>query len=68
MPASIISEKFPFHIYFSNAPSPLFHEKSYEDDLEIAAGCFRLDILIFYFFKEYLIYIRVIMKKICKKF
>lgn len=36
-----ISQKFPFHDFFNNAPKPLFKQKSYEEDLEIAQGCFR---------------------------
>uniref|UniRef100_A0A5F8HLW2 RNA helicase aquarius n=1 Tax=Monodelphis domestica TaxID=13616 RepID=A0A5F8HLW2_MONDO len=36
-----ISNFFPFHKYFANAPQPIFKGKSYEEDMEIAEGCFR---------------------------
>jgi len=36
-----ISEYFPFKVYFLNAPQPLFKGKSYEEDREIAEGCYR---------------------------
>lgn len=36
-----VSEKFPFHSFFSTAPQPLFKQKSFEDDYDIAQGCFR---------------------------
>ncbi|KAM9064638.1 RNA helicase aquarius isoform X1 [Sarcophilus harrisii] len=36
-----ISSFFPFHKYFANAPRPIFKSKSYEEDMEIAEGCFR---------------------------
>ncbi|OTF73724.1 intron-binding protein aquarius-like protein [Euroglyphus maynei] len=38
--AKIIEEKFPFHKFFSNVQC-LFHGQSFEEDLEIAKGCFR---------------------------
>nr|XP_027195833.1 RNA helicase aquarius-like [Dermatophagoides pteronyssinus] len=38
--AKIIEEKFPFHKFFSNV-SNLFHGQSFDEDLEIAKGCFR---------------------------
>ncbi|KFP16192.1 Intron-binding protein aquarius, partial [Egretta garzetta] len=38
---SDISNFFPFHQYFANAPQPIFKGKSYEEDMEIAEGCFR---------------------------
>ena len=50
---SDINEKFPFHVFFSNAPQPLFKEKSYEEDLEIAHGCFRYLENIFTQLKEF---------------
>ncbi|NXW09774.1 AQR helicase, partial [Fregetta grallaria] len=36
-----VSSFFPFHQYFANAPQPIFKGKSYEEDMEIAEGCFR---------------------------
>ncbi|XP_048393345.1 RNA helicase aquarius isoform X3 [Stegostoma tigrinum] len=36
-----VSENFPFHKYFANAPQPIFKGQSYEEDMEIAEGCFR---------------------------
>ncbi|XP_020850487.1 RNA helicase aquarius [Phascolarctos cinereus] len=36
-----IANFFPFHKYFANAPQPIFKSKSYEEDMEIAEGCFR---------------------------
>ncbi|KFW71326.1 Intron-binding protein aquarius, partial [Pygoscelis adeliae] len=36
-----VSGFFPFHQYFANAPQPIFKGKSYEEDMEIAEGCFR---------------------------
>nr|DBA14218.1 TPA: hypothetical protein GDO54_005219 [Pyxicephalus adspersus] len=36
-----IAKLFPFHQYFSNAPQPIFKGRSYEEDMEIAEGCFR---------------------------
>ncbi|XP_074091147.1 RNA helicase aquarius isoform X2 [Macrotis lagotis] len=36
-----ISNLFPFHKYFANAPQPIFKSRSYEEDMEIAEGCFR---------------------------
>ncbi|XP_073465795.1 RNA helicase aquarius [Aquarana catesbeiana] len=38
---SDISRLFPFHQYFSNAPQPIFKGRTYEEDMEIAEGCFR---------------------------
>ncbi|XP_046911562.2 RNA helicase aquarius [Dermatophagoides farinae] len=38
--AKIIEETFPFHKFFSNVQC-LFHGKSFEEDFEIAKGCFR---------------------------
>ena len=49
----VINEKFPFHIFFSNAPQPLFKQQSYEEDLEIARGCFRYLENIFTQLKEF---------------
>ncbi|XP_072391042.1 RNA helicase aquarius isoform X1 [Diabrotica undecimpunctata] len=41
LPPKIISDEFPFHDFFSNAPQPLFKQQSFEEDLEVAEGCFR---------------------------
>ena len=32
---------FPFHKYFSNAPQPVFKGQTYEEDMDIAEGCYR---------------------------
>ena len=48
-----ISDLFPFHVFFSNAPQPLFKGKSYEEDMEIASGCFRYLENIFTQLKEF---------------
>ncbi|CAG7823151.1 unnamed protein product [Allacma fusca] len=37
----LVEKFFPFHKYFENAPKPLFKGKGYEEDMEIAQGCFR---------------------------
>ena len=39
--ADVIKELFPFTKFFSNAPQPVFKGVSYEQDLDIAEGCFR---------------------------
>eukprot|EP00066_Takifugu_rubripes_P001547 XP_003962796.1 PREDICTED: intron-binding protein aquarius [Takifugu rubripes] len=36
-----VAEHFPFHKYFSNAPQPVFKGRSYEEDIDIAEGCYR---------------------------
>lgn len=36
-----IAAHFPFHKYFSNAPQPVFKGQSYEEDMDIAEGCYR---------------------------
>lgn len=38
---AILSDEFPFHKFFDNAPQPLFKQKSFDEDMEIAQGCFR---------------------------
>ncbi|KAM9294455.1 RNA helicase aquarius [Gastrophryne carolinensis] len=38
---SDVANLFPFHQYFSNAPQPIFKGRTYEEDVEIAEGCFR---------------------------
>jgi len=38
---SALSELFPFHMYFLDAPKPLFKGNSFEEDLDIAEGCYR---------------------------
>eukprot|EP00794_Sanderia_malayensis_P020020 gene20019-21981_t len=37
---SVIGKEFPFIKYFENAPQPVFKNKSYDEDLQIAEGCF----------------------------
>jgi intron-binding protein aquarius len=36
-----IDASFPFHKFFEDAPQPLFKKNSFEEDIEIAEGCFR---------------------------
>ena len=36
-----VKQLFPFTKFFDNAPQPLFLEESYEQDMDIADGCFR---------------------------
>ncbi|KAJ8411857.1 hypothetical protein AAFF_G00154950 [Aldrovandia affinis] len=36
-----VSDCFPFRKYFSNAPQPVFRGQSYEEDMDIAEGCYR---------------------------
>lgn len=36
-----VAEHFPFPKYFSNAPQPVFKGRSYEEDIDIAEGCYR---------------------------
>lgn len=38
---TIVSDEFPFHKFFDNAPQPLFKRKSFDEDMEVAQGCFR---------------------------
>jgi intron-binding protein aquarius len=37
----LISKLFPFTSYFSNAPQPIFKGQTFDEDWEIAQGCFR---------------------------
>ena len=39
---TVVSVLFPFGAFFADAPQPLFPAESYESDMEIAEGCFRL--------------------------
>ncbi|XP_063231396.1 RNA helicase aquarius [Bacillus rossius redtenbacheri] len=41
VPVKTVKEEFPFHCFFDNAPKPLLKGRSYEEDMEIAEGCFR---------------------------
>ena len=36
-----VKEHFPFHKFFENAPQPVFKGRNYEEDIDIAEGCFR---------------------------
>uniref|UniRef100_A0AAR2JCJ2 RNA helicase aquarius n=1 Tax=Pygocentrus nattereri TaxID=42514 RepID=A0AAR2JCJ2_PYGNA len=36
-----VASHFPFHKYFSNAPQPVFKGQTYEEDMDIAEGCYR---------------------------
>lgn len=39
--AEAVAAHFPFHKYFSNAPQPVFRGGSYDEDMDIAEGCYR---------------------------
>ncbi|MFH4976082.1 hypothetical protein AB6A40_002791 [Gnathostoma spinigerum] len=39
--ASTVADNFPFLRYFDDAPQPLFKGESFEEDWEIAVGCWR---------------------------
>ena len=39
--AEAVAAHFPFHEYFSNAPQPVFTGRTYEEDMDIAEGCYR---------------------------
>jgi hypothetical protein len=41
VPVKTIKDEFPFHRFFDNAPKPLFKCQRYEEDMQIAEGCFR---------------------------
>lgn len=41
VPLKILNDEFPFHAFFDNAPKPLFKGMSYQEDMDIAEGCFR---------------------------
>lgn len=53
VPVSDVNELFPFHVFFSNAPQPLLKGRTYEEDMEIARGCFRYLENIFVQLKEF---------------
>jgi len=36
-----IAEVFPFTKFFENAPQPIFKGRTFEEDFDIAEGCFR---------------------------
>ena len=36
-----VDKLFPFHKFFESAPQPLFRGQSFDEDLEIARGCYR---------------------------
>ncbi|EDO34933.1 predicted protein [Nematostella vectensis] len=38
---SAISELFPFHKFFENAPQPIFNGRLWDEDMEITEGCYR---------------------------
>ncbi|KAI8352959.1 P-loop containing nucleoside triphosphate hydrolase protein [Mortierella sp. GBAus27b] len=38
----LVKEQFPFHVFFSNAPKPLFEDCTmFDEALDVAQGCFR---------------------------
>ena len=41
VPIDDIDQLFPFHKFFADAPQPIFKGKSFDEDLEIAMGCWR---------------------------
>lgn len=36
-----VKNMFPFSKFFETAPQPIFKSTSYEEDMDIAEGCFR---------------------------
>uniref|UniRef100_A0A8C2HN02 Aquarius intron-binding spliceosomal factor n=1 Tax=Cyprinus carpio TaxID=7962 RepID=A0A8C2HN02_CYPCA len=36
-----VASHFPFHKYFSNTPQPVFKGQSYQEDMDIAEGCYH---------------------------
>ncbi|XP_060536471.1 RNA helicase aquarius isoform X2 [Cylas formicarius] len=40
VPVKTVSDEFPFHKFFCNAPQPLFKGHSFEVDMEVAESCF----------------------------
>ncbi len=50
---SKLKELFPFTKFFENAPQPVFKGRTYEEDLDIAEGCFRHIKLIFTQLEEF---------------
>lgn len=53
VPVEKLQELFPFSKFFENAPQPIFKGNSYEEDFEIAEGCFRHIRKIFTQLKEF---------------
>ena len=41
LPISSIKTNFPFTRFFEDAPQPVFKGDSFDEDFEIAQGCFR---------------------------
>ena len=41
VPIDDIDKHFPFHHFFLDAPQPIFKGKSFDEDMEIATGCWR---------------------------
>ena len=41
LPISSIKNNFPFTRFFEDAPQPVFKGNSFDEDFEIAQGCFR---------------------------
>ncbi|KAK2168383.1 hypothetical protein LSH36_17g07036 [Paralvinella palmiformis] len=39
--AEKVKELFPFNKFFENAPQPVFKGRNYDEDMDIAEGCFR---------------------------
>ncbi|XP_072032730.1 RNA helicase aquarius-like [Amphiura filiformis] len=39
--AADIQQHFPFHKFFENAPQPVFKGQSYDEDMDLAEGCYR---------------------------
>ena len=36
-----VEKLFPFNLFYANAPPPLFKKNTFDEDFEIAKGCFR---------------------------
>merc|ERR1711936_1168982 len=39
--SSLVPDLFPFHVFFANAPTPLFRGKDFAEDFETAESCWR---------------------------
>ena len=41
LPKESINDLFPFHVFFANAPKPLFKGESFDEHFECAMSCWR---------------------------
>lgn len=67
-----VAAHFPFHKYFSNAPQPVFKGQSYQEDMDIAEGCYRhirkiftqLEVSVFWSFAPSSVWVQVLSQKL----